>query len=185
MTRLWIVAIVTVVLTGAARASCAQEPSTSGLTRYHDVMAQHAGVWQAEATVWSWENPTEPLMQATATVDAEMIMGGRFLLQDIRGDAAGRPLHGMVVLGYSTAASEYQAMSFNNTSTGLTRSIGVLTETGDIEVHNEFTDPASGETVSRRTVRRLISEDEWLETVHETRGGVERLVMEVRARRTR
>ena len=67
----------------------------------------------------------------------------------------------------------------------MTRATGVLTETGDIEFHNEITDPASGETVSRRTVLRLISEDEWLETVYETREGVERLVREIRAQRIR
>ena len=115
MIRPWIVAIVTVVLTGTARASWAQEPSTSGLTQYHEVLAQLAGVWQAEATLWSWENPTEPLMLATATVDSEMIMGGRFLFEDIRAEMGGRLVHGMVVVGYSTAASEYQAI--NSTTT--------------------------------------------------------------------
>ncbi len=180
-----IAATVTVLLAGVVRPSCAQEPSTPWPTEYHEVLAQHAGVWEGEATLWSWADPTEPQMQATATVDAEIIMGGRFLVEEIEVEMGGRPLHAMVILGYSTAAGEYQAVGFDTNSTGMTRSTGRLTETGDIELHNTFVDQSSGQTVSRRKVLRVISEDEWLETVYEMREGVERLVREVRFRRIR
>lgn len=185
MIRPSIVAIVTVVLAGVVRPTCAQEPSTPWPTEYHEVLAQYAGVWEGEATLWSWADPTEPRMQATGTVDAEIIMGGRFLVEEIRVEMGGQPLHGMAILGYSTAAGEYQGVSFDTNSTEMTRYTGRLTETGDIELRNTFADPSSGQTVSHRTVLRLISADEWLETVYETREGVERLVREVRFRRIR
>jgi hypothetical protein len=46
-----------------------------------------------------------------------------------------------------------------------------------------YVDRATGETVDRRTVRKLTSEREWVETAHETRNRQERRVMEIRAKR--
>jgi hypothetical protein len=68
--------------------------------------------------------------------------------------------------------------------TGISRHVGVRNDAGDISLNSSYQDQATGATVSRRTVRTMISENEWVETAHETRNGSDEKVMEIRARRT-
>jgi hypothetical protein len=123
-------------------------------------------------------------MECTATVNASMIMGGRFLFQKVDGRCMGQPLEAIGVIGHDNATGQYQAASFSNMGTGISRHVGVRNDAGDISLNSSYQDQATGATVSRRTVRTMISENEWVETAHETRNGSDEKVMEIRARRT-
>jgi hypothetical protein len=122
-------------------------------------------------------------MECVATVHATMIMGGRFLYQKVEGQCMGQPLEAIGVIGYDNTTSRYQAVSFSNTETSISRHVGERNDAGEIVLHSSYQDQATGATVNRRTVRTLLSQDEWLETAHETRNGTDLKVMEIRARR--
>jgi Protein of unknown function (DUF1579) len=149
----------------------------------HAALARFAGDWEARATFWAWKDPSAPSMECTATVRAKMIMGGRFLLQNIDGRCTDQPVEAIGVIGYDGATRRYQAASFDNMGTSIARHVGEMNDAGDIVLHSAYRDQATGETVDRRTVRTMVSEREWLETAHETRSGHERKVMEIRAQR--
>jgi Protein of unknown function (DUF1579) len=149
----------------------------------HAFLARMAGVWEAQAKFWTWTQPTAPPMEAKATINAEMIMGGRFLFQKVEGDFMGVPLEAIGVLGYDNRTGQFEAVSFDNTSTGMSLHAGRMDEDGHITLRLQYINQTTGETVERRTKRELISAHEWLETAYETRNGVERQVMEIRARR--
>jgi hypothetical protein len=116
-------------------------------------------------------------------VSAEMVMGGRFLLQNVKGRCTDQLVEAIGVIGYDNATGRYEAISFDNMGTSISRHIGEMNEAGDIVLHLSYVDRATGETVDRRTVRKLTSEHEWVETAHETRNRQERRVMEIRAKR--
>jgi hypothetical protein len=122
-------------------------------------------------------------MECKATVSAKMIMGGRFLFQNVEGQCMDQPLEAIGVIGYDKATGRYQAVSFDNTGTSISLHVGAMNDAGDIVLHFSYQDQATGETVHRRTVRTMISEREWVETAHETRNGEERKVMEIRGLR--
>jgi hypothetical protein len=142
-----------------------------------------AGDWQARATFWAWENQSAPSMECTALVSAEMVMGGRFLVQNVKGRCMEQPVEAIGVIGYDNATGRFEAVSFDNMGTSISKHVGEMNEAGDIVLHLNHVDRATGQTIARRTARKLISEHEWLETAHETRNNQERRVMEIRAKR--
>lgn len=110
-------------------------------------------------------------------------MGGRFLFQNVKGRCMDQPVEAIGVIGYDNATRRYQAASFDNMGTSISRHVGEMNDAGHIVLHSTYQDQATGKTIERLTVRMMISEREWLETAHETRNGNERKVMEIRARR--
>ena len=161
------------------------EPPASQPGQPHAALGRLAGDWDAQAKFWTWTNPSAPPMEATATVKAEMIMGGRFLFQKVTGQFMGNALEAVGVIGYNNATARYEAASFDNMGTSIARHVGEANDAGDIVLHLRYQDPATGDTVDRRTVKAMVSTREWIETAHETRNGVERKVMEIRAQRIR
>ena len=158
-------------------------PPTSAPAEPHATLARLAGNWEAHAQFWMSTNPSAPPMDCSATVNAEMIMGGRFLFQKVEGQCMGQPLEAIGVIGYDNATGRYEATSFSNMGTSISRHVGERNNAGDIVLHSSYQDQAARATVNRRTVRTLISENEWVETAHETRNGVDQKVMEIRARK--
>lgn len=151
----------------------------------HAVLARLSGKWEARAQFWISTAPSAPPMECTATVNADMIMGGRFLFQRVAGQCMGQPIEAIGVIGHDNATGRYQAASFDNMGTSISRHVGERNDAGDIVLHSSYQDQATGATVNRRTVRKMISENEWVETGHETRNGADYKVMEIRARRTK
>jgi hypothetical protein len=150
----------------------------------HTALARLAGRWEAQARFWLATDSAAPV-ECTAIVNASMIMGGRFLFQKVEGQCVGQPLEAIGVIGHDNATRQYQAASFSNMETSISRHAGERNEAGDIVLHLSYRDQVSGAPVTRRTVRTLISENEWVETAHETRNGAEQKVMEIRARRVK
>jgi hypothetical protein len=63
------------------------------------------------------------------------------------------------------------------------RHVGEMSDAGELVLHMSHVDSVTGQKVDRRTVRTMLSNLEWVETAHVTRGGDERKVMEIRARK--
>jgi hypothetical protein len=146
-------------------------------------LARMAGDWDTRATFWTWKDPTAPPMECTATVSAQLIMGGRFLFQNVRGRCGNQPIEAIGVIGYDSATGRYQAASFDNMGTSISLHTGEENDAGDIVLHLSYQESSTGATVERQTVRTMISEREWVETAHETRKRDKRKVMEITARR--
>ena len=151
----------------------------------HEALARLAGNWDAQARFWISTDPSAPPMKCTAIVNAEMIMGGRFLFQKVKGQCMGQSIEAIGVIGHDNATGRYQAASFDNMGTSISRHVGERNDAGDIVLHLSYQDQTTGATVNRRTVRRMISLNEWVEIAHETRNGNEQKVMEIQARRTK
>lgn len=163
----------------------AQKPAPTGAPHKPSApLDRLAGNWETRARFWNSTDPSAPPTECTATVNANMIMGGRFLFQKVTGQCMGQPLEAIGVIGYDDATGRYEATSFSNMGTGISLHVGERNDAGDIVLHLSYQDQSTGATVNRRTVRTMISENEWIEIAYETRSGADKKVMEIRARRS-
>ncbi len=110
-------------------------------------------------------------------------MGGRFLVEKMASLPPARPFESVRVVGYDNLTRRYEAATYDSFGTNIIRQVGETNATGDLVLSNSYTDLGTGAPVTRRVVRKLIAENEWIETVFETRGGSERRVREIHARR--
>ena len=158
-------------------------PSPSVPGEAHTVLARLAGNWEARARFWM-SDPSVAPTECKATVKASLIMGGRFLFQQVDGQCGSQAVEAIGVIGYDNVTGRYQAASFSTMGTNISLHVGEKNDAGDIVLHLSYQDDATVGTVHRRTVRSMPSDNEWVETAHETRNGVTRIVMEIRARRS-
>ena len=112
----------------------------------HAALAPFIGAWTYTAQ-W-WMSPTEPPQSMTGASVNSLIYGGRFLKQEITGEAEGQPpFEGLGIIGYDNIRHEYQSVWFDNMGTGMMVGTGqfdaaarALTEQGD------FSCPMTGES---------------------------------------
>jgi hypothetical protein len=135
-------------------------PSASAAGEAHAALARLAGNWEAHARFWVPTDPSAPPTECTATVNAELIMGGRFLFQKIEGQCMGQPIEAIGVIGHDNVTGRYQAASLSTMGTGISHHVGDRNDAGDIVLHLSYQVRATGATVKRRTVRTMTSWNE-------------------------
>src|SRR5262249_52979692 len=64
---------------------------------YHEMLKKFAGSWKTETKMWM--GPGEPQV-SEGTAEASMILGGRFLKQEAKGNFMGQPFEGFGLTGY-------------------------------------------------------------------------------------
>jgi len=116
----------------------------------HKVLEPFVGTWTYTAQ-WLM-SPDAPPESMTGSARNSLIFGGRFLKQEIRGQAQGRPpFEGLGFTGYDNLRKEYQTVWFDNMATGMMKGTGqfdpatqTLTDQGDfscpltMETHRPF-----------------------------------------------
>ena len=118
----------------------------------HKALEPFAGSWTYTAQ-W-WMSPDAPPQSMTGVSVNTVIFGGRFLKQEIRGQAEGEgqpPFEGLGFTGYDNLRKEYQTVWFDNVATGMMVGAGqfsaatqTLTDQGDfscpltMETHRRF-----------------------------------------------
>jgi len=84
-------------------------------------------------------------------------MGGRFLQDEYKGKAMGKPFKGMGLLGYDNAANSYVSVWLDSSSTGVMTSKGTVDASGKVFTFNgEYTCPITGETRHTREVLTVV-----------------------------
>jgi hypothetical protein len=118
----------------------------------HKVLSKAAGSWSYTST-W-WENETDAPSVSKGKSKMKMILGGRFLQQDMAGSVMGKPFEGVGLIGFDNLQEGYDVVWLDNIGTGILRSTAsydentkVLTEVG------KFSDPMSAEKVSNYTAQ--------------------------------
>jgi len=83
----------------------------------HKVLADLVGDWTFTAK--HWETPAGKPIVSTGTSTFKMILGGRWLQQDIKSEMMGMPVEGMGLTGYDNIKKKYQSLWFDNMGTGV------------------------------------------------------------------
>jgi hypothetical protein len=127
------------------------------VTAEHKALEYFAGRWKVEAEMWT--APGAPPTESVNTNEGRMILGGRYVLLNYKGEMMGQSFEGLQISGYDNLAEVYTSLWIDNTST----SFYLLKGTYDAAKKSytftgRWADPVGGETPVRMVVR-IVSPD--------------------------
>lgn len=136
-----------------------EKASTPG--EHHAFFAKHAGKWEVSGNMWM--APGGEPMPSESTGEARMILGGRYLLEEMKGTSMGMPFEGMGVTGYDNTTGIVTSVWYDNMGTVTTILTGTYPALGaPMELRGTMTDPYTKDALPMRTVTTFVSEDEKL-----------------------
>ena len=125
----------------------------------HSFLAKKAGKWTVVSKMWM-EPGGEPTV-SESSVEAEMILGGRFLREDMSGMSMGLPFQGMGITGYDNTTGKITSVWFDTMGTVTSILSGAYATAGDpMVLTGSMIDPMTGMEMSMRAVTNFISADE-------------------------
>ena len=150
----------------------------------HQAFAKQAGTW--DLTVRMFMDPNIPPMESKSTATRELMLGGRFMVEHVKGDMGPMgPFEGHGILGYNNLTRQYDHIWMDSMSTGMMVSHGQAGADGAITMTGEYDDAMTGGKTKARTVSKMVSDNEQKFEMYESRGGApETKVMEIIYKRT-
>ena len=88
----------------------------------HESFKQMVGKWDTESKNYMVDMENPSVTQGTATF--RLLMGGRYLQQDLRGEYEGQKFEGMGISGFDNATKKYVGICIDNYGTGIMHSEG-------------------------------------------------------------
>jgi hypothetical protein len=154
------------------------------LGEQHTKLAKCAGTWNMVVKYWMPGMEKGPPMESKGTATREAILGGRFLVEKVKGDMGPMgAFEGFGVLGYNNITKQYDNVWLDSSGTGMSTSHGTAAADGTVTMTGEYDDPMGGK-VKFRTVLKNVSENEQLFEMYETMGSApERKAMEISYKR--
>ena len=104
----------------------------------HEALASRAGSWSVEGKMWMAPGAEPMPMNATATI--EVLLGGRYIIEEFKSDFMGTPFEGRLMQGYDNLAQQYWSLWTDSMSTGYWLSHGTETSPGQVEFHGTAND---------------------------------------------
>lgn len=164
----------------AAEMAAMQAAGTPG--PQHELLASMAGEWDIEVRMWM-EPGAEPIV-LPSTAHREMILGGRVLVEEVRGEFMGAPFVGHAMSGYDNVTGKWWGTWVDNQMTGVMLSEGTWDEAGKVFTSTmSHVDPATGEAVETKGVSRILAPDHEVHEMWEERDGESFKSMEMVYRR--
>jgi len=123
----------------------------------HKLLARMEGSWNTKTK--SWMEPGMPPMESTGTCQQKMLLGGRFLHQEFKGEMMGSPSTGIGVTGYDNRSKKYVSTWMDSMGTGILFFEGTPSEDGKTiiqESHSE--DPFKG-PIKWRSVTKIVDDN--------------------------
>ena len=151
--------LLTLALTGALMAqelkigqAAPTDPTAPGPA--HKRLEALAGRWIAEAQLTP-EHGEEPV-QFRGGAMSEMILGGRFLKTEYKGEMMGEAMLGFGLDGYDNVTGKHQGVWVDTAGTAMFKYEGTWNEDGTVlTTYGEYVHPESGETVKARNTTTI------------------------------
>jgi hypothetical protein len=89
---------------------------------YHGLLEQMAGNWTYTGKMWM--QPGAPPMEVSGTSEMRMILGGRYLQQEVAGNFLGQEFKGLGFIGYNNVVGSYETSWMDNMSTTMLKDSG-------------------------------------------------------------
>ena len=144
----------------------------------HELLEGMAGTWSTKTK--SYLEPGKPPVESTGTCEQQMILDGRFLHQEFKGDMMGAPFIGIGVTGYDNHKKTYVSTWMDSMSTGIYYFEGTVDPEGKTitqEYHGD--DPVRG-PMTWRSVTKIVDENtHFFEMYGTDKTGEEQLMMEI------
>jgi hypothetical protein len=156
------------------------EPAPA-LSPHHAMLNKLAGHWTVQVRMYP-EPGGEPI-DSRGAVRNEVILGGRALKSEFKGDFMGQPFAGMGLEGYDLDKGQHFGIWMDSTTTGASfESGGECNHEGQdvVTIYGEAKHPQTGEPLKKKTILTLRSTvrytyEEW----HTPQDGEETLAMQV------
>lgn len=104
----------------------------------HQALTSRAGSWRVEGMMWM--EPGADAMPMKATARTEVLIGGRYIVEEFKSDFMGMPFEGRLLQGFDNVSGEYWSVWTDNMSTNSYISRGTETSPGHVEFHGTATD---------------------------------------------
>jgi len=125
----------------------------------HAFLAQGAGTWQGENTMWMMPG-AEP-MKTTCKADVEAIMDGRYVKYEYSGEMPGMgTFNGMALYGFDNVSKKFACTWIDSMSTGL------MNGTGDLSADKKtltwtftYNDPITKKPATMREIERITGDN--------------------------
>jgi hypothetical protein len=147
----------------------------------HAALAKHVGAWK---TYYEHKmGPDAPWTSSVGTTNAKMILGGRFLYEDVTINIPDMPpMYGVQILGYDNLTKEYESHWMDTMSTWMIHSRGKADAEGTIEFKGTMTD-IMGTRPFRMVTKEQGDGSNYMEMYDTLPGGGEVLMMKATSKR--
>lgn len=122
----------------------------------HKELSKMAGTWSTHYKARF--GPELPWQEFEGTSENKVVLGGRYVMQDVNFSMQGMALQGLQILGFDKLSGEYTAQWADSMSTWWVGCHGKRDEKGQIDMSGTMKD-AAGERAYRMVVRH-VSDDE-------------------------
>jgi hypothetical protein len=124
----------------------------------HAFLAMKAGTWHLRSRMWM--QPGADPMETESVAEAEMILGGRFLMERITGESMGGPFEGLSIMGYDNSTGMVTNIWYDTMGTMTTISTGRYGKAGDpLVLTGSMLDVSSGVEMGFRSVTTFVDDD--------------------------
>ena len=147
----------------------------------HKNLASMAGSWKTTSQMW--EKPDAKPETAKGSANFKMILGGRWLQQEFKGTAMGKPFQGIGLVGYDNVKGKYESHWFDSMSTGSMEAEGDYdASTKTLKDKGSMSCPISAtKTQDVRTEMQMVSKNKMIFSMYGSgpMGGPEFKMMEI------
>jgi hypothetical protein len=124
----------------------------------HEKLKQFEGTWDADVTIQM--DASEQAMNSKGKMINKMILGGRYLQGDFKGEFMGMPFEGMSMTGYDNNKKQYQMGWIDSMSTMMVLSSGTADSAGKVFTFTATVDcPFAGGPQKMRQVLTVVDND--------------------------
>lgn len=124
-----------------------------------------AGNWDTVSTFWM--EPGQAPQTSKGTNTNQVVLDGRYLVQNYKGDFMGMPFEGIGITAYNNVTQKFQMAWIDNCGTGIYTSTGTCDGTGKtVTLHGEMAVP--GMTIKTREVIRMIDANKYIFEMYHT-----------------
>ena len=104
----------------------------------HQALASRAGTWNVEGQFWM--APGADPMPMKATAKTEVLLGGRYIIEDFKSDFMGMPFEGHLIQGFDNLSQEYWGLWIDSMSTGYLLTRGTEASPGQVVLSGSAND---------------------------------------------
>ncbi|MEE9296210.1 MAG: DUF1579 domain-containing protein [Phycisphaerae bacterium] len=142
----------------------------AGPGKFHAHLQPLVGRWTQEVKMWM--APDAPPQIETGTSEYKWILGGRFLLQTVKGDSTeqGPAFEGLGIIGYDNFKKKYTSMWADTMTTAIMTALGTCDDSGKVFTfigrHDDVFSGKPDQTV--KTITRIINNDSHVDEMYMT-----------------
>ena len=132
----------------------------------HKMLESMAGSW--ETKVKTWPEPGMPPMESTGSSQAKMIMGGRFLQEEFKGEMMGTPFGGLGITGYDNHSKKFESIWLDSSSTSILLFMGPASQDNKTIIMDCSHDDAVRGPMKWRSITRFIDANKHIFEMYNT-----------------